>query len=101
MKRLRWLFRAGRVLSAFLLLATFLVGEVADGRHHLSAHGCAGDSPGRDDNCTCASLHAAPFASDAVTQVTPVECERQFTPIAEVLAPIARTTRGAAPRAPP
>jgi hypothetical protein len=77
------------------------VGAAADARHHLSERGCAADRGGREDHCVCASLHAAPFASVAVSQAAPIECEREFVPAALALAPIARATRAAAPRAPP
>jgi hypothetical protein len=96
----RW-FRPGRELLALLLLTTLVVGEVADARHHLSEHGCAADTGGRDDNCTCASLHAVSLASDLPAQAAPVELERQFMPVAIALAPTARAIISAAPRAPP
>ena len=101
MHTLRGWFRPGRELLALLLLATLAVGEVADARHHLSEHGCAADTGGRDDNCTCASLHAVSLATDAPTQAAPVELERQFAPVTIALAPTARAILGAAPRAPP
>jgi len=101
MRLVRTLFRSGRALAALLLLTAFTVGAAADARHHLSEHGCAADGPGREDHCVCAGLHAAPFASEPVTPVVPVECERLFAPIAEAPAPVARSLRAAAPRAPP
>jgi len=101
MRLLRTLFRSGRALAALLLLTVFTAGAAADARHHLSEQGCAADRSGRPDHCVCASLHAAPFASESVTQVQPVECERTVTPVAEALAPIARAATAAAPRAPP
>jgi hypothetical protein len=97
----RRLFRPGRVFLALLLLATFVVGEVADARHHLSEHGCAADTGGRDDNCTCASLHAVSLTSDAPVQAAPVELVRQFAFVAIVQTPIACAVISAAPRAPP
>ena len=101
MRHLRWLFRTGRALAAVLLLTTLVVGEAADARHHLSSHGCAVDSGGRNDNCTCASLHAAPMASEPVAQPAPVEHEHHFSAVVATIAPIARAARAAAPRAPP
>jgi hypothetical protein len=101
MRLLRTLFRSGRALAALLLLTAFTVGSAADARHHLSERGCAADRGGREDHCVCASLHAAPFASETVSQVLPVECERTITPVAEALAPITRAATAAAPRAPP
>lgn len=101
MRLLRGLFGTRRALAALLLLAAFAVGSAADVRHHLSEQGCPADRGGRTDRCVCASLHAAPFASEAVTQATPVECERQLTPAAEALEPIVRAAHAAAPRAPP
>lgn len=101
MRLLRRLFRTGRALSAVLLLTTLVVGEAADARHHLSPHGCAADSGGRNDNCTCASLHAAPMASEPIAQPAPVEHEHHFTAVAATIAPIARAARASAPRAPP
>jgi hypothetical protein len=101
MRLLRRLFSSGRSLAAVLLLSAFAVGSAADARHHLSEKGCPGDRGGREDHCVCASLHAAPFASVAVTQATPVECERQFTLAAEVVEPVVRAAHAAVPRAPP
>ena len=101
MRLLRSLFRPGRDLAALLLLAAFTVGGAADARHHLSEHGCAADRGGREDHCVCTGLHAAPFASVAVTQSTPVACEREFIPAVEALEPIIRAAHAAAPRAPP
>ena len=101
MHLLRKLFRPGRSLTALLLLAALVAGELADARHHLSEVGCAADSGGRDDNCTCASLHAGSLAGDLPVQATPVELEREFVPTAMALAPTARAVIGAAPRAPP
>src|SRR6185369_17540721 len=72
MRLVRTLFRTGRSLAALLLLAAFTAGGVADARHHLSEQGCAADRGGRADHCVCAGLHAAPFASAAIAQVTPV-----------------------------
>jgi hypothetical protein len=101
MHPLRRLTRPGRALPALLLLTTLVVGEVADARHHLSEHGCAADSGGRDDNCTCASLHAVSLASDAPAQLAPVEHEREFALIAVVSTPRPYAAISAAPRAPP
>ena len=95
------LLRPERAFLALLLLTALVVGEVADARHHLSEQGCAADAGGRDDNCTCASLHAVSLAPDAPAQIAPVEFERAFTPLVEVLAPPACAVLGAAPRAPP
>ena len=100
MRLLRTLFRSGRTLAALLLLTAFTAGGVADARHHLSEQGCAADRGG-SDRCICASLHAAPFASEAITQVTPIVCEREFTPAAEALEPVVRAAHAATPRAPP
>jgi len=101
MRTLRKLFRNGRALTAMLLLTTFVVGEVADARHHLSERGCAADAAGRDDNCTCASLHAAPLASEPLAQPAPVEREIAFATVAVPSQPVARTACAASPRAPP
>lgn len=101
MRLVRTLFRSGRALAAVLLLTVFTVGAAADAHHHLSEQGCAADRSGRPDHCVCAGLHAAPFASQAVTQATPVECEREFAPAVEVLEPIVRAAHAAVPRAPP
>ena len=101
MRLLRTMFRSGRTLAALLLLAAFTTGGVADARHHLSEQGCAADHGGRADHCVCASLHAAPCASEAITQATPVECEREFAPAAEALEPVVRAAHAAVPRAPP
>jgi len=101
MRLLRRLFRTGRALAALMLLTTLVVGEVADARHHLSEHGCPADRGGRDDQCTCASLHVTSLASEPVTPVTPVECEGKFAAFAVTVAPVARAACAASPRAPP
>ena len=101
MRLLRSLFRPARAFAAVLLLAVFAAGGAAEARHHLSEQGCAADHGGRADHCVCAGLHAAPFASEAVTQATPVVCEREFAPAAEALEPVVRAAHAAAPRAPP
>lgn len=101
MRLLHRLFRTGRALAALMLLTTLVVGEVADARHHLSEHGCPADRGGRDDQCTCASLHVTSPASDGVTQATPVECENTIAAAAIAFSPPARAARAAAPRAPP
>ena len=101
MRLVRTLFRSGRSLAALVLLTAFAVGAAVDARHHLSEHGCAADQGGRADHCVCAGLHAAPFASEPVAQVTPVECEREAVPDARALAPVAPAAPSAAPRAPP
>jgi hypothetical protein len=101
MRLVRTLFRSSRALAAVLLLAALTAGGAADARHHLSEQGCVADRGGRADHCVCASLHAAPFASEAVTQATPVMCEREFVPVARALAPAMRVAHAASPRAPP
>jgi hypothetical protein len=100
MRLLRALLRP-RALAAVLLLAAFTVGAAADARHHLSEHGCAADQNGRADRCMCAGLHAAPFASEPITQVTPVECEREAVPVVRGSRTGTRAAQSAAPRAPP
>jgi hypothetical protein len=103
MGRFPALLRHGRVLAALLLLATFVAGEVADARHHLSEHGCAADAgPGRrDDNCTCASLHAAPLAGHAPVALAPAETHDGAPAILVALTPRREVVVAAAPRAPP
>lgn len=101
MRLLRTLIRSGRSLAAVLLLAAFAGGAAADTWHHLSEQGCVADRGGREDHCVCTGLHAAPFASEPVTQATPVECERTFAAVAQVLAPVTCAAHAAAPRAPP
>ena len=94
-------FRSGRALAAVLLLSARIAGEVADARHHLSEHGCASDSGGRDDNCTCANLHAVSFADPVPVASAPLEHAGDFTPLAAVRAPRTRAATHASPRAPP
>jgi hypothetical protein len=94
-------FRPGRAFLALLLLTTLVVGEVADARHHLSEQGCAADTAGRPDNCTCASLHALPLGGAAPLQCAPVELTREFAVITRALAPRPQVVTGASPRAPP
>ena len=101
MRLVRTLSRSGRALAALLLLTAFTVGAAADARHHLSERGCAADRGGREDHCICASLHAAPLASEPIAEPAPIEHEREFALIDAALAPAARSIRGAAPRAPP
>ncbi len=95
------LFRPQRVLAAWLLLVSLFAGEVADAHHHLSEHGCAADRGGRDDNCTCASLHASSVASEAPTQLAPVTREREYAPLSLSHPHRLRAASGTAPRAPP
>lgn len=101
MRILRHLFRSGPALAALLLLSALVVGEVADARHHLSEHGCASEAGGRDDNCTCANLHAVSFADPAPEASSPLVHAREFAPFATALAPRSQATTCAAPRAPP
>jgi hypothetical protein len=101
MRLLHAWFRTGRAFLATLLLTAFAVGAAADTWHHLSEQGCSADRGGREDHCVCTGLHAAPFASEPVTQVTPIECERTFVAVAQALAPVAQVSRAAVPRAPP
>ena len=101
MHLVRRLFPHRRALAALLLLASLIVGQVADARHHLSDQGCPADSGRHVDHCTCTSMHAVPLASEAPAQVAPVELEREVTPAAIAQAPIARAVISAAPRAPP
>lgn len=99
-----WLIRSGRSLAALLLLATLVVGEVADACHHLGDAGCASESTGgpeRDDHCTCANLHAVSLAAVAPIAAAPIALPREFTPATPAQAPVARTACAAPPRAPP
>jgi hypothetical protein len=100
----RRMFRDPRALGALLLLAVFAAGEIADARHHLADHGCVADShaPGqRDDNCTCASLHALPLGEQALADPTPLVQEREYAPAATAVAPRTARRAQASPRAPP
>ncbi|MEQ1834430.1 MAG: hypothetical protein ABL977_15395 [Candidatus Eisenbacteria bacterium] len=96
----RW-FVSGRALAALLLLSALLAGEVADARHHLSDHGCASDTGGRDDNCTCAGLHAASSVDPVPVAEAPLEHEREFTALAMAPPPSKLAAAHASPRAPP
>ena len=103
MNLFRWLSRSGHAVAGLWLLATLVVGEVADTRHHLSEHGCAADThtPGRDDNCTCAGLHAAPLAGHAPVALAPVAVERELAVADATSHPSRHGVPSAAPRAPP
>jgi hypothetical protein len=103
MNPLRWLFRSHRAVAGLLLLASLVVGEAADMRHHLSEQGCAADShgPTRDDNCTCAGLHAAPLAGHAPVALAPVAIERALVVVSSTEHASRRGVPGVAPRAPP
>lgn len=101
MRFLRRVFAPRRALAALLLLSALVAGEVADARHHLSEHGCASDTGGRDDNCTCANLHASSVVDPVPVAIAPLELEREFTPLAATLAPRVRAASHASPRAPP
>jgi len=62
----------------------------------------AGGEPGEGSRLVSpGEARAAPFASEAITQVTPIVCEREFTPAAEALEPVVRAAHAATPRAPP
>ena len=103
MTLLRWLSRSGRAVAGLLLLATLVAGETADTRHHLAEHGCATDahSAERDDNCTCAGLHAAPMAGHAPVLLAQVTTERHATVASVSARPSRHGVSNAAPRAPP
>ncbi len=104
MHLLRKLFVTGRALGALVLLVTLVSGEAADTRHHLSEHGCGSEThaPGeRDDNCTCAGLHAISLGDDAPEAFAPVEHPREYSPVAAAVAPRGIRGASAAPRAPP
>lgn len=99
-----WLIRSGRSLAALILLATLVVGEVADARHHLADAGCASESAGgpeRDDHCTCANLHAVSLAAAAPIAAAPLALSREFTPATPTQAPVAHAACATPPRAPP
>jgi len=97
-------FRTGRAAAALCLLATLLAGEAADSWHHLAEQGCGSGAhaPGeRDQDCTCAALHAVPLGDDAPALMTPVVLARRFA-VADVEAtPHVHRSAEAAPRAPP
>jgi hypothetical protein len=95
------LFRPRRVFAAWLLLAALFAGEVADAHHHLSEHGCAAETGGRDDNCTCASLHASSIASEPPAQAPPVARLCEFSPPAPAGVRCYCAASSCAPRAPP
>jgi hypothetical protein len=99
----RWCLRSGRALAGLLLLATLFAGELADARHHLSEHGCATDTheSGRDDNCTCAGLHAAPLAGLAPVPLAAVAILCAAATPADPQRPARHGVADAAPRAPP
>jgi len=99
----RWLYRSGRVAAGLWLLGTLVLGEVADARHHLVEHGCASDakSPSRDDNCTCASLHAAPLAGHPPVALAPIAIEREMAVVVAADRPARHAGTRASPRAPP
>lgn len=103
MDLLRWLSRSGRAVAALWLLATFVVGEVADTRHHLSDHGCAADaqSPGRDDHCTCTGLHVAPLAGMAPVVLAPASLTGESPVPSAASCPTSRAASAGSPRAPP
>jgi len=101
MRLLRRLFRTDRALAAMLLLATFVVGDVADARHHLSERGCSADRGGRDDNCTCASLHVASLGSGLAMGAAPLGCDHEQALVVVALAARTRAACDASPRAPP
>lgn len=96
-----WIVRHGRALAGLLLLATLAVGEVADAAHHLDAHGCASEAGGRQEDCTCASLHAGTPPGDAAAPMAPHAEEQSFSPLAPASVPSPRTPARDCPRAPP
>jgi len=104
MHLLRRLLRTPRALGALCLLATLLAGEAADAGHHLLEQGCGSEahSPGeRDENCTCAALHAVPLGDDAPALMTPVVLARRFAAADAEAAQHVHRSAEAAPRAPP
>ena len=91
-------------MGALVLLATLVGGEVADARHHVTEETCAAEShspAGREENCTCAALHAVPMGIELAAIQAPIAQEREFAP--DAIAAAHREHRGteAAPRAPP
>ena len=103
MRFLRQFLRSGRALAGLALLATLFAGELADTRHHLSEHGCTTDahSSGRDDNCICAGLHAAPLAGHAPVALASIHVEHAAATPATPQRPTRHGVSDAAPRAPP
>ena len=103
MNSLRWLFRSGRAVAGLLLLASLVVGDMADTRHHLSEQGCTTDSHGasREENCTCAGLHAAPLTGHAPVALAPVAIERAPVVVSATDRVARHGVTNAAPRAPP
>jgi hypothetical protein len=103
MRLLHPLVRSGRTLAGIVLLAALVVGEVADARHHLSEAGCGAEEhgTGRDDNCACTGLHAAPLAGHAPVALAAVVEERGLAPLAAHEAAHRHGEAHAAPRAPP
>jgi hypothetical protein len=96
-----WIVRHGRALAGLLLLATLAVGEVADTVHHLDEHGCSSETGGRQEDCTCASLHAGTPPGDVAAPSAPFAEEQPFSPLAPARMPCPRTPARDVPRAPP
>jgi hypothetical protein len=103
MRLLRALLCPNRTFAGIALLAALVVGEMADTRHHLSEHGCATDArrASREEQCTCAGLHAAPLAGHAPVALALVELEHGHAPAIAHAAPARRGEADASPRAPP
>ena len=98
------LLHTPRAFGALILLATLVGGEVADARHHVTEEACAAEShaPGnREENCTCAALHAVPIGVVLAAIQAPIGEEREFAPDATAAAHREHRGTEAAPRAPP
>ena len=104
MRLLHGFLRHGRALAALILLATLVVGEVADARHHLAESGCASEhteGPRRDDCCACTSLHVAPLATPGLVLVAPLVVETRLASGRVVRHDVFVAVGPDAPRGPP
>lgn len=103
MHLLQRFLRTPRALAALLLLVTLVAGEAADARHHLAPEGCGTEehSGGRENDCTCAALHAVPLGIELAADLAPPVEHGEFAPVATATAQREHRGAEAAPRAPP
>lgn len=104
MRSMLGFLRHSRAFAALLLLATLVVGEVADAHHHLSETGCASEhsqDARRDDCCACSSLHMAPLASPGPVLLAPLVVETRVFAGACLRHHVGSVTGCDAPRGPP
>ncbi len=93
---------AARATRAALVIAVLTLGAVGHWLHHVSDPACVEGEGGAGHACAvCAGLHASSLVATVTTAPAPLPNRWQLAPAAAALAPRARATVAAPPRAPP